>query len=150
MSRRVATNLNLKRRGAPGSGLPGLDVMRRMNFTRFKAWVFCCVITLPLGLPAEGQNRADSPKRTQMATDYEKLLIGAERPRQVPPDWRGEALPNGRGWRWFNPKNRGDSVRIYRGDPKASPPSEGPYVVVTKNGEVIGRDGKPTGQRLTD
>jgi hypothetical protein len=25
MSRRVATNLNLKRRGAPGSGLPGLD-----------------------------------------------------------------------------------------------------------------------------
>ena len=25
-SRRVATNLNLKRRGAPGSGLPGLDV----------------------------------------------------------------------------------------------------------------------------
>jgi hypothetical protein len=28
MSRRVATNLNLKRRGAPGSGLPGLYVLQ--------------------------------------------------------------------------------------------------------------------------
>jgi hypothetical protein len=27
-SRRVATNLNLNRRGAPGSGLPGLDVQQ--------------------------------------------------------------------------------------------------------------------------
>lgn len=32
LSRRVASNLNLKRRGAPGSGLPGLDVRPRCNF----------------------------------------------------------------------------------------------------------------------
>ena len=47
-----------------------------------------------------------------------------------------------KGWRWFNPKNRGDSVRIYVADE--------PYVVVTKNCQVIGRDGALTGECLED
>ena len=53
-----------------------------------------------------------------------------------------EAILGDKGWRWFNPKNRGVSVRIYVADE--------PYVVDTNNGQVIGRDGAPAGEYLED
>ncbi|MDH5389072.1 MAG: hypothetical protein OEY06_11575 [Gammaproteobacteria bacterium] len=51
-------------------------------------------------------------------------------------------MPQNQGWAWTNPENRGDCVRIYAGDE--------PFVVVTQDGMVIGRDGKPTGERIDD
>ena len=76
--------------------------------------------------------------------DVEGVLTGTVRPPQIPDDWKGEPLPDRAGWRWLDPNDRGNSVRIYRGD------GEAPYVVVTVAGDVIGRDGKPTGERLDD
>ncbi len=86
-----------------------------------------------------------------MAQRDEEVFSGKVRPPQVPLDWRGEPLPGSAGWRWYNPANRLDSVRLYRGDPKSPDSSKRePYVVITKNGELIGRDGRPLGVYLKD
>ena len=83
--------------------------------------------------------------------DLERFLSGAARPPQFPVEWRDEPLPDGAGWRWFNPANRGDSVRMYRGVPESSDASiRKSYVIVTRNGQIIGADGKPTGETLDD
>jgi hypothetical protein len=46
----VATNLNLKRRGAPGSGLPGLDVVLKMLI--FVTALICGAAIIFAGIPA--------------------------------------------------------------------------------------------------
>ena len=74
--------------------------------------------------------------------EIDEILSGKVRPPNIPDDWVGEPLPQSQGWRWFDPNNRGDCVRIYAADE--------PFVIVTKDGQVIGRDGKPTGERLDD
>ena len=74
--------------------------------------------------------------------DLAGILDGSVRPDKIPDDWIGEPLPNSEGWRWFDPNNRGNSVRFYGG--------EEPYVVVTANGQIVGRDGRPTGEYLDD
>jgi hypothetical protein len=66
---------------------------------------------------------------------YQKIFNGEVKPPNIPENWIGEALLNSEGWSWKNPNNFGDSVKIYRENP--------PYVVVTKNGIIIGQDGKP-------
>ena len=83
--------------------------------------------------------------------EYEKLFSGEVRPPNVPPHWVGESLPLGQGWCWSNPQNRGDSVRLFRGDPEDPQPSkQRPYVLVTVNGILLGHDGRPTGEKLND
>lgn len=78
--------------------------------------------------------------KRQASTD--PFVTGEARPPIVPDNWIGEALPESQGWSWTNPDNRGDCVRIYD--------AAEPYVVVTKDGMVIGPDGEPTGDRLDD
>lgn len=86
-----------------------------------------------------------------MNRQHDKLFSGEEKPRNIPEHWHGEALPECAGWRWFNPDNRGDSVRIYRGSADSESPAEQqPYVIVTVDSQLIGRDGKPTGKILND
>lgn len=81
-----------------------------------------------------------------MENDYEDVLSGQVRPRLIPEHWLGEPLPDGRGWRWLDPEDRGNSVRFYRGDPGAeNPVDREAYVVVTVEGEYLNRDGTPTG-----
>lgn len=57
------------------------------------------------------------------------VFYGEIRPGNIPANWNGEPLPKNKGWRWFNPRNRGDSVRIYKGDKL--------YVVITVDGELL-------------
>lgn len=76
------------------------------------------------------------------ADEPNQLLNGQERPPNIPENWIGEALPEHQGWSWTNPDNRSDCVRIYAGDE--------PFVIVTRDGMVIGPDGEPTGERLDD
>ncbi|WP_192816485.1 hypothetical protein [Cupriavidus basilensis] len=50
----------------------------------------------------------------------------------------------GVGFRWQDPKNQGNGVRIDKGDPNVSQPTQQvDHVIVRSNGKVIGRDGKP-------
>ncbi|HLO97857.1 MAG TPA: hypothetical protein VK171_04610 [Fimbriimonas sp.] len=85
------------------------------------------------------------------AVELEGELTGKVRPRQIPDNWLGEALPDGKGWRWWDPNNHGNCVRMYRGDPNAeSAVDRNAYVVVTSNGELIDRNGKPMGKFLND
>ncbi len=81
----------------------------------------------------------------------EAILTGTERPRTIPKNWKGEPLPDGKGWRWFDPADRGNIVRIYRGVQNApNRVDRDTYVVVTVKGELIDDQGKPTGEFLRD
>ena len=64
---------------------------------------------------------------------------------RVPPGWgEGEATNKGEGWRWTNPENQGNGVRIDRGDANNSQPiQQQDHVIVRSGGRVIGRDGQP-------
>ena len=99
----------------------------------------------PRGMSLEGK------EATMTGSESEDWYTGNSRPPQIPDDWEGEPLPDGRGWRWFNPANRGDSVRLYRGDPDSEfPHKREPYVIVTRNGQLIDHKGQPTGEFLAD
>jgi hypothetical protein len=78
-------------------------------------------------------------------SDRDALFTGRIRPKQIPEDWIGEPLPDGRGWRWSDPNDRSNAVRLLRGASEADD-----YVVVTVKGNVLDRSGKPTGQILND
>ena len=63
----------------------------------------------------------------------------------VPKEW-GEGQPNRKdeGWRWTDPKDEGNGVRIDRGSLINSQPSQQiDHVVVRYGGKVIGKDGNP-------
>jgi hypothetical protein len=76
---------------------------------------------------------------------FTKWRIPRSVERKVPSNW-GPGLPNkkGVGTRWQDPSNPGNGVRIDKGNPKHSLPSQRvDHVVVRSNGRVIGRDGNP-------
>jgi hypothetical protein len=75
-------------------------------------------------------------------TNFEKIITGEERPLQIPENWLGRPTESAPGWRWDDPNDAGNSVRIFAGDPTTQSPSERePYVVVVSGGKTIGRDG---------
>ena len=85
------------------------------------------------------------------APDDELELTGQVRPKLIPKHWIGEPLPDERGWRWCDPNNRNDAVRICRGDPDAADETDrSTYVIITVNGELIARHGEKTGEFLFD
>jgi hypothetical protein len=79
------------------------------------------------------------------------IFSGSIRPSQIPPNWVGEPLPDDAGWRWSDPGNRSNAVRLFRGDPNSvEPDGRDPYVVVTVDGHLVDNRGERTGQRLLD
>ena len=74
-----------------------------------------------------------------------------ERPKQIPPNWICEQLPDAKGWRWSDPANRNNAVRIYDGDSHSERlEDQSPYVIITVNGELIGSDSQKLGEFLYD
>jgi len=71
---------------------------------------------------------------------------------KVPKEWGGPTpTKKGTGVRWQDPKNKGNGIRIDRGNPNSSSPSQRPdHVVVNSNGRVIGRDGNPINGAIHD
>ena len=64
---------------------------------------------------------------------------------KIPQEW-GNGKPNrkGDGWRWEDPQNPGNGIRIDKGNPYHSLPSQQVnHVVIRQNGRVIGCDGRP-------
>ena len=77
---------------------------------------------------------------------------GQQAADKLPPAW-GNGKPNskGDGWRWQDPSNPGNGVRIDRGNPGNSQPSQQlDHVIVRHNGRVIGRDGSPINGSISD
>ncbi len=72
---------------------------------------------------------------------------------KIPEEW-GEGEPNrkGEGRRWKDPEDeKGTGVRIDKGDPKNSQPSQQvDHVVVRDKGRVIGRSGRPIDGSIKD
>ncbi|WP_180296634.1 VENN motif pre-toxin domain-containing protein, partial [Snodgrassella alvi] len=71
---------------------------------------------------------------------------------KFPESW-GTPVPNkkGIGFRWQDPTNKGNGVRIDQGNPNVSQPTQQvDHVIVRYNGKVIGRDGKPINGSIAD
>jgi RHS repeat-associated protein len=71
---------------------------------------------------------------------------------KLPGSW-GSGTPNkkGVGTRWTDPDNPGNGVRVDRGDPNSSfPGQQVDHVIVRRNGNVIGRDGRPISGSIQD
>jgi filamentous hemagglutinin len=63
---------------------------------------------------------------------------------KFPDTWAVTPNKKGVGFRWQDPKNQGNGVRIDKGEPDISQPTQQvDHVIVRSNGRVIGRDGKP-------
>ena len=71
---------------------------------------------------------------------------------KIPGKWGpGRSNNKGEGSRWQDPQNPGNGVRIDRGNPNNSQPSQQvDHVVVRSDGRIIGRDGKPIKGPLKD
>jgi filamentous hemagglutinin len=67
-----------------------------------------------------------------------------ERPRHIPAHWIGSPTVSLEGYRWDDPDNPGNSVRIFKGDPSAGDPAHrAPFVIVVSDGQVLDRTGAP-------
>ncbi|MGI9282085.1 MAG: hypothetical protein ACR2PX_20985 [Endozoicomonas sp.] len=66
---------------------------------------------------------------------------------RIPKEWAG-GIPTkkGTGWRWHNPENANDGIRIDKGNPDADDQHKTQrvdHVIVNKSGKIIGRSGNP-------
>jgi hypothetical protein len=64
--------------------------------------------------------------------------------RKIPREW-GNGSPAGKkvGWRWQDPKYKGNGVRVDRGVPGSPHSSQRvDHVIVRSGGKVLGRDGR--------
>ena len=80
----------------------------------------------------------------------EKWKPPQEAQDKVPKKW-GEGQQNKKklGWRWRDPENKGNGIRIDKGDLIASRPSQQvDHVRIDKEGKVIGRNGQPIEETL--
>jgi hypothetical protein len=71
---------------------------------------------------------------------------------KVPSSW-GHGRPGRKGtsWRWDDPSDRGSRVRVDKGDPTSSQPSQRVHhVVIGHKGVIVGRDGNALPGRLKD
>jgi hypothetical protein len=63
---------------------------------------------------------------------------------KIPSEWGKGAAAKSGGWKWWDPKNSGNYVRIDPGDPNSRDSfRQIDHVHVRSGGRVIGRDGKP-------
>ncbi len=78
-----------------------------------------------------------------------KMRVGRVQSKLPKSLGRGNPNKKGTGWRWADKK--GNGVRVDKGNPRSSSPSQKPdHVVVRSNGKVIGRDGKPLNGSVKD
>lgn len=76
-----------------------------------------------------------------------QALISGERPPNVPDHWVGTPTRSATGFRWDDPNNPNNSVRIFQGDPNDTNPSHrAPFVIVIRDGDVLDQ----TGNVITD
>ncbi len=102
-----------------------------------------CLAALGLATTLMACSGAQSGETQAMDSSQSDALNGV-RPRQIPENWVGTPTRSSSGWRWDDPTNPGNSVRILRGvanDP--DPAHRENFVIVVRDGQVLGRDGNP-------
>ncbi len=66
------------------------------------------------------------------------------RPPGVPDSWRIDGTRTAGGTEYYDPSNRGNSVRVMQGDPDSPyPGSQAPYVRWQRNGQPLDLEGRP-------
>ncbi|WP_273863321.1 DUF637 domain-containing protein, partial [Pseudomonas sp. B3G-3] len=110
------------------------------------------------GTGGAGQT-AKNPNSTSALTDAEAGVSNLPKIWDVPDttisklpeSWAVSPNKKGTGFRWQDPKNKGNGVRIDKGEPHISQPTQQvDHVIVRSNGQVIGRDGKPVVGSIKD
>lgn len=77
-----------------------------------------------------------------------RYLRRGDRPFNVPSHWVRSPTTSSEGFRWDDPDNPGNSVRIFHGDPTDEDPAHrGPFVIVVSDGRVLDRNGDPLADR---
>jgi GNAT superfamily N-acetyltransferase len=67
------------------------------------------------------------------------------KPEGIPRNWGRELADKKEGIRYVDPKNRGNDVRIQRGNPNSQYPNQrGDYVRWKKNGQWLDKNGRPS------
>ncbi|WP_216638537.1 hypothetical protein [Endozoicomonas arenosclerae] len=76
---------------------------------------------------------------------YSEWKIPDEVIHKIPERWiEPTDIRKGIGKRWFDPENKGNGIRIDKGNPNHSLPSQQvDHVIVRSSGKVLGRDGLP-------
>jgi len=68
----------------------------------------------------------------------------SKRPNNVPKYWEKKPSDKGEGTKYVDPKNRGNEIRIQKGDPNSKYPNQrGDYVRWKKDGQWLDKNGKP-------
>ena len=102
-----------------------------------------------LGVAAGGAGAWSLGVKAASKIRFMKLIRKAE--EKLPDGWVRSATKKGEGVRWQDPSNKGNGVRLDRGKPQASLPSQrADHVIVNSNGKVLGQDGKGILGRIKD
>ena len=93
---------------------------------------------------AAGSPNPDEPEEPEEKDSRNWPGLEAAR-KKVPTEWgEGRVSNKGDGWRWENPDYEGDGVRVDKGRPDSSLPSQREdHVVIRSGGKVLGADGDP-------
>ena len=76
--------------------------------------------------------------------EIDTIFNGRKRPKQIPENWIGSPTKSSPGWRWDDPTNSGNSVRLLRGVAEdTNPAHRGDFVIVVSDGKVLDTNGQP-------
>jgi RHS repeat-associated protein len=104
------------------------------------------------GTPSMRQPEAGKGAHQAAAEKMQAWSPGESASSKVPSSW-GEGVPTkkGEGVRWTDPSNKGNGVRIDRGNPTRSQETQRvDHVIVRHNGQIIGRSGNPINGSIAD
>jgi len=87
---------------------------------------------------------SDASTDSDDGAQAEEWGVPSEITDKIPSSWQNKPNKKKVGIRWQDPENQGNGIRIDQGDKNNSLPSQQvDHAIVRKNGQVIGRDGKP-------
>lgn len=146
-------------------GIPEVPIENKELLGAFASNLGTLVLTALTPVAARGVGgaaEAGAPSMRQAGTGRGALQSAAESSpawspgkaasSKLPSSW-GEGVPTrkGEGVRWTDPSNKGNGVRIDRGNPANSQPTQRvDHVIVRQNGQVIGRNGRPINGSIAD
>ena len=79
-----------------------------------------------------------------VVSDRAERWLNGERPENIPEHWIGSRTKSSEGFRWDDPANSGNSMRIFRGDPHDPYPAHRePFIIFIHRGQVLDVNADP-------